>query len=299
MTENEKNLPVVEPIEVPAESRPLPPSFRRPRKVYGGMWGPVEIGVVAASVLVLVAAIAVYLFFTVPSDRELAKNKVENDRLEAELASARSKYGEITDTQTQVDTLVSSVDDFETRFLPASVNGRSAIYQRLNALIRAYGLVNTSGPDYAPLEPIGQQERQQESEQEKGRARFRSLYPGMYVTTTLEGPYQNLRRFIRDIETGREFLLISSIELAPSDSTDKPKATGTDVQEAQPVNPAAPPANNRMFQPGMNPAVPVQPTPDVPRSQQGRMHGQTVTLRIELAAYFRRPAIVNVPPVQQ
>jgi Tfp pilus assembly protein PilO len=302
MTEFDNDLTPAETPDVPAEAWKMPPAHRRPRKVYGGMWGPAEVGVVAAALLVLAAAAAVYLFFTVPSDRELAKNKTENDRLEAELASARSKYGEITDTRSQVDTLVASVDDFETRFLPASVNGRSAVYQRLNALIRAYGLVNTSGPDYAPLEPIGAQERQQETEQEKGRARFRSLYPGMYITTTLEGSYQNLRRFIRDIETGREFLLISSIELAPSDTTDKPRESRTADQQPQQVqtfNPAAPPANNRMFQPGMNPAVPVQPSPDVPRSQQGRMHGQTVTLRIELAAYFRRPAAPETPAVQQ
>jgi uncharacterized membrane protein len=307
MAEIDNNLPPVEIAEtvvVPVEGWRITPTHRRPRKVYGGMWGPVEIGVIAASVMVLVAAIAVYLFFTIPSDRELAKNRAENDRLEVELLSARSKYGEITDTQSQVDKLISSVDDFESSFLPASVNGRSAVYQRLNSLIRAYGLINTSGPDYAPLEPIGQQERQQDSEQEKGRARFRSLYPGMYVTTTLEGSYQNLRRFIREIETGREFVLISSIELAPSDSSEKPRETRTadDQAQMQPMNPNMPPANTRMFASGMNPAMPAQPTQAAPRSPQGRMHGQIVTLRIELAAYFRRPNMsvaTAVPEAQQ
>ena len=37
-----------------------------------------------------------------------------------------------------------------------------------------------------------------------GHRQVRSLYPGVYVTMTVEGSYQNLRRFIRDIETGRE-----------------------------------------------------------------------------------------------
>src|SRR5207248_2410089 len=114
----------------------------------------------------------------------------------------RSKYGEMTSTQDQVNKLVTSVDDFETRFLPAISNGQTALYQRINGLIQAYDLVNTSGPDYVPLGTSDQNQGQQPSDDEKGRAKFRSLYPGVYVTTNVEGTYQNLRRFIREIETG-------------------------------------------------------------------------------------------------
>jgi Tfp pilus assembly protein PilO len=282
-----------EKVTDPAEEAAAPiaePQLRnrRPRKVYDGMWGPVEIGAVAASLLILAASIAVYLFLTAPSERELAKAKAENDRLEAEVASARAKYGEIKDTQTQVDTLVASVDDFEARFLPAESNGRSAIYQRLNALIRAYGLVNTSGPDYAPLEPIGKEERRQQTEEEKGRARFRSLYPGIYITTTLEGSYQNLRRFIRDVETGREFLLISSIELAPAESAERRRDDGGSERSAAATAPNSP-SGGAAFPPGANIMAAPQPRQETPRSQQGRMLGQVVSLRIEMAAYFRRP----------
>lgn len=282
-----------EKVTDPAEEAAAPieemqPRHRRPRKVYDGMWGPLEIGAVAASLLILAASIAIYLFFTAPSERELAKAKAENDRLEAEVVSARAKYGEIKDTQTQVDTLVASVDDFEARFLPAELNGRSAIYQRLNSLIRAYGLVNTSGPDYAPLEPIGKEERRQQTEDEKGRARFRSLYPGIYITTTLEGSYQNLRRFIRDVETGREFLLISSIELAPAESAVRRRDDrGSDGSQTTAPSNAAP--NTGMFPPGANIMTAPQPRQESPRPQQGRMLGQVVSLRIEMAAYFRRP----------
>jgi len=56
-------------------------------------------------------------------------------------------------------------------------------------LIRGYGLVNTSGPDYAPLE-IVDQNATQETDEERGRAKFRSLFPGVYVTVTLEGSYK-------------------------------------------------------------------------------------------------------------
>ena len=177
----------------------IPPN--RPRKVYGGMWGSVEISAVAVSTLAILAALVAYFFFVIPSNRELAKNKSEADRLDAELISAKLKYGEITSTETQVAKLLASVDDFQTRFLPVSQNGQAALYQRLNGLIGAYGLVNTSGPDYAPLETADLNPGQQ-TDEERGRSKFRSLFPGVYVTVTLEGSYQNLRRFIREIETG-------------------------------------------------------------------------------------------------
>src|SRR2546421_5990683 len=90
---------------------------RRPRKVYAGMWGPMEIAAVAIAGMALVATIFVYFFFVLPSTRELARNRSEADRLEAEVTSARSKYGEITSTQDQVNKLVTSVENFETRFL--------------------------------------------------------------------------------------------------------------------------------------------------------------------------------------
>lgn len=267
----------------------VPPN--RPRKVYAGMWGPLEITAVSLGALAILAAALVYFFFVIPSNRELARNRSEADRLEAELISARSKYGEITSTETQVAKLVASIDDFEARFLPISSTGQTALYQRLNGLIAAYGLVNTTGPDYAPLETADQNAGQQ-TDEEKGRSKFRSLYPGVYVSTTVEGSYQNLRRFIREIETGREFIIVSAVELAPSD-TEKQKQQPNPAQNTVAANPANPNLggpNVKGFPPGFDPTV-VQN--QQPRARpQGKMHGETVSLHIEIAAYFRRPNFV-------
>ena len=132
------------------------------------------------------------------------------------------------------------------RFLPLPANGQPALYQRLNGLIAAYGLVNTTGPDYAALETADQNPGQQ-TDEEKGRAKFRSLYPGVYVSTTLEGSYQNLRRFIREIETGREFILVSAIEVAPTETERQNPNADPAANTAIPVNPGFPKG------PGFNP----------------------------------------------
>ncbi len=282
----------VEPIETPEPADTIVvvenAHPKRPRKVYGGMWGVTEIAAVAVGALMLIGVFVFYLAVVVPSNRELTRNKAEADRLDAELLSARSKYGEINDTQTQVNKLVASLDDFETRFLPLQSNGQSALYQRLNGLMAAYGLVNTTGPDYQPLEAAEiAKPGQQQTEDEKGRAKYRSLYPGVYVTTTVEGTYQNLRRFIREIETGNEFVVISAVELAPSD-TDTQKSA-----EQGPTQASTAPGGAPMGKGLVRPPVGVGPAPVIQQQQfntaKGKMHGEVVALHIEMAAYFRRP----------
>ncbi|MEQ1603386.1 MAG: hypothetical protein ABL999_00805 [Pyrinomonadaceae bacterium] len=277
-------------------SNPFPPY--RPRKVYAGMWGPPEIGAVAAGFLAVLMALVAYFFWVVPSNNLLVKNKAEADRLESELATAKTKYGEITNTETQVAKIVESIDDFEARFLPATSTGQSALYQRLNGLIGAYGLVNTTGPDYVPLEQSDTNAAGQ-SEEEKGRSKYRSIYPGVYATMTLEGSYQNLRRFIREIETGREFIVVSAVELAPTDSDKRKDQNAADPSRqpaANPINPAGL-VDPRGF-PGAPQPLSPQAQPRTSAKQQGKTHGETVSLHIELAAYFRRPGTAPAATAQ-
>ena len=273
-------------------------THKRSQHVYGGMWGPFEIAAISVGALALLASFIAYFFLVIPSNRELEHNKNESDRLSAELISANTKYGQITDTQSQVDKILTSVDDFETRFLPTISTGQSALYQRLNGLIHGYGLVNTTGPDYAPLE-IADTGNNNQTEEEKGRAKFRSLYPGVYVTMTVEGSYANLRRFISEIEAGREFVVISAVELAPSDSEGQKQAD--EKNKPAPIN-----TNSIKFGPNGKPIrAPVMTDAGAATGQferpRGKVHGEYLALHLEMAAYFKRPGSspMSVPSVEQ
>ncbi len=259
----------------------------RSRKIYAGMWGPTEIATVGLGMLAILTTILLFIFLVLPAKKELEANKLERDRIETELTSAKRKYGDITDTETQVAKLLSSVNDFETRFLRNPLLDKTSLYQRINGLISAYGLVNTTGPDYTPLE-ISDNRKGQETESERGRAKFQSLFPGVYVTTTIEGSYQNLRRFIREIETSEQFVVISAIELEPAENEDKNNPTAptqASISQVQinPMNPGEIAQNPTFTQ-----TVPLNQQPKIAR---GKTHGETVSLRLEMAAYFRRPII--------
>jgi len=294
----------------------------RPRKIYAGMWGKAETAIVALGMLAILAVVLLVVLVVLPAQKELEQNKAERRRLETELLSAQSKYGDITTTEGRVAQLIGSVTDFENRFLLSPTNGKTALYQRINGLISAYGLINTTGPDYAPLE-IADDRRggDQETESERGRAKFQSLFPGVYATMTVEGSYQNLRRFIRDIETGGEFVVISAVELEPADNQEKNnQATGSAPTQASinsvKINPQVqspqnfPAPNNGGFP---NPNAQFSNPNNFPQQQQfmqqqqgqpgtattaakvprGRMHGETVSLRLEMAAYFRRANVLQ------
>lgn len=280
----------------------------RPPKIYAGMWGRAEAATVGAALLAILTVILLFVFLVLPAEKELEQNRAERDRLEKELVTARSRYGTITSTEEQVARLITSVTDFETRFLPIAANGRTALYQRINGLIGAYGLVNTSGPDYAPLEIADQRSgQQQQSEDDNGRAKFQSIFPGVYITMTIEGSYQNLRRFIREVETSEQFVVISAVELEPSDNSEKQNqpanppqtinsVTITQPNQTNPINPTNPvnqinPANPNP-QPNPNSFGPAQPKLNAAR---GKTHGETVSLRLEMAAYFRR---LNIAPAE-
>jgi hypothetical protein len=279
----------------------------RPRKIYAGMWGQTEIATVGVGMLAILTVILLFIFLVLPGKKELERNRAERDRLERELTAARARYGTISSTEEQVARLVASANDFEARFLPIAANGKTALYQRINGLISAYGLVNASGPDYAPLEITNSGSGSQSSEEDSGRAKFQSIFPGVYVTMTVEGSYQNLRRFIREIETSGQFVVISAIEIEPSDNSEKenqPTGTQARINNVQ-ISPAVqnnpniqyPPAvqNNPYGAagvPGQNPVQP--PAQPRPKSARGKTHGETVSLRLEMAAYFRRPNFVPV-----
>jgi len=286
-----------ETIIIPKQEVISVPPKNRERKVYAGMWGTTELVTVGLSLLAILTTVLLFVLVVLPAQRELNNNRARREDLAKQLATAQTRWGNITTTQGRVDEILRSVNDFEAYNLAGESNGRAALYQHLNGLITAYGLVNTSGPDYAPLEIADPNRNNQQTEEQKGRSKFISIYPGQYITMTLDGSYQNLRRFIREIETNRnQFVIVSAIELEPSENKEENDPT---------KQPAQPASITQTQQPGQVQQGPFSGNPDMynrggqlqtqPLNQsqekidRGKTRGETVTLRLELAAYFRRP----------
>jgi hypothetical protein len=117
------------------------------------------------------------------------------------------------------------------------------LYEELNQLIIKNGLRNTSGPAYTPLEPEGTKTTGGKTTTTK----WQSFYPGVAVMVTVEGQYENVRRFIRDLERSKQFVVINEVELQRARDTNAPisadgaapAATGGDDDSASAAASAA------------------------------------------------------------
>jgi len=195
--------------------------FHKVRKQ--GMFGVAEILGLSVSVLLLVLMIVSYLYFLVPANSRLATAQRERDRLQTLLRTSKDVMRKGEDTQATVERITGSMEEFESHRLAEHSQGRMDLYDELNDLIRKNGLRNTSGPTYTALEPLGSKNAKKGSS-----TKWQSVYPGIAVALTVEGQYPNLRHFMRDIETSKQFILINGVELERATQANAPlSADGT------------------------------------------------------------------------
>lgn len=185
--------------------------------------GPAELIALAGSFLILLLVVFAYFYFLVPARTRRATLELERARLQSQLRGSQDvlKRGQTTDAA--VSSITQSLEAFESNGLSDANSGRMSLYDNLNNLIRKNGLRNTSGPTYTPLEPIGSKN----SVGSRGvNTKWQSIFPGIAISVTVEGPYQNLRRFVRDIETSRQFVIINTVELERATETNNVTAPG-------------------------------------------------------------------------
>ncbi|MGB7922496.1 MAG: GspMb/PilO family protein [Pyrinomonadaceae bacterium] len=216
------------------------------------MLGIPEIVGLAASALMLLAVIFAYFSFLTPARSRLASLEDERKRLQQTLRESQVNIDTSQNKQSTIEQINQSLVDFENQRLAGRNAGRMALYDELNTLMKRNTLRNTSGPTYTALEPLGSNPTST-SATRPANAKWQSVFPGIGVSVTVEGQYQNLRRFVRDIEASSQFIVINAVELQGV----------TDV------------------------AAPVLSPEGVPVPNA---RGTVVSLRLDMATYFRRAA---------
>lgn len=217
--------------------------------------GVPEIAGLAASALLLLAVVFAYLFFLRPANARLDDAQRKREETYTQLRKMQEGVKLNTDKQATIAEITQSVQDFEAARLSTRGQGRITLLDTLNKLIRSNNLRNTSGPTYSMLDPLAAGSTQGSSAR-AGNAKWQSLYPGLGINLTVEGAYPNLRRFVREIEMSNQFIVINAVELEKATGSSAPAATvGEPGDAAKPV-----------------------------------ARGALVSLRLDMAAYFRREA---------
>jgi Tfp pilus assembly protein PilO len=175
----------------------------------GKMFGLAEVAALAGSCFILALVMFSYLYFLVPARSRIASLNGDRKQLQTNLQTLGGVVKVDQNTQQTVDNVAASLNKFENENLVRPDQGRLDLYEELNQLILKNGLKNTSGPTYTTLDPAGTKSVSGKSVTTK----WQSFYPGIAVLVTVEGPYENLRRFINDLERSRQFVVINEVEL--------------------------------------------------------------------------------------
>lgn len=183
----------------------------------GKMFGIAEVVALAGSCLVFTLVLLSYLYFLVPARSRLASLNNDRRQVEANLQTLGGVVTKEENTKQTVDKIAASLNKFETEHLLRADQGRM-LFDELNQMIIKNGLKNTSGPTYTPLDPIGAKSASGKSVVTK----WQSFYPGISVLVTVEGQYQDVRRFISDVERSRQFVVINEVELQRATQTNAP-----------------------------------------------------------------------------
>lgn len=187
--------------------------------------GPAEIVGLAGSVLILLLVVVSYLYFLVPANSHVDALQSERSLLQAELRTSQDVVNQNETTEASVQKITESLGDFESNHLLGADRGRMSLYDSLNVLIRKNGLRNTSGPTYTPLEPSDS--KVGTSGSRSANTKWQSVYPGIAISVTVEGQYQNLRTFVRELEASTQLIIINSVELERStEAGNSPPAEG-------------------------------------------------------------------------
>jgi Tfp pilus assembly protein PilO len=190
----------------------------------GKMFGIAEVIALAGSCFVLALVLLSYLYFLAPARLRVASLQADLKQTQTNLAKLEGMFKEGQDTQQNVDRITASLNNFETKHLMQSDQGRLELYGELNQLMVKNGLRNTSGPTYTPLDPAGTKSTSGKTVATK----WQTFYPGIAVMVTVEGEYQNVRRFIRDVERSKQFVVINEVELQRATQQNNAPASAED-----------------------------------------------------------------------
>jgi Tfp pilus assembly protein PilO len=153
-----------------------------------------------------------------PGQIGTGEGPADRRQLQTNLQTLDSVVYKEQNTKDQVDRVAASLEKFETGHLLRQDQGRMDLYEELNQLIVKNGVRNTSGPTYTPLDPTGMKAASGKSVTTK----WQSFYPGIAVMVTVEGQYQDVRRFIRDVERSKQFVVINEVELQRANENSAP-----------------------------------------------------------------------------
>ncbi|MCA1631393.1 MAG: hypothetical protein LC785_08695 [Acidobacteria bacterium] len=191
--------------------------------------GVPEMIALAAACALLALAFAAYFLMLVPERSRLAASERERQQLQAQIRAAGETREHDRTTGETVSRILQSLTRFEADALGPRGTGDKQLIEELNQKIARSGLARAQFTFiYQDDTQAGanQSSQQRAAGNLSGSARRRqTVFPSTDISLSIEGNYANLRRFIRDVESSRRFVVINGVQLEGINETSADAAT--------------------------------------------------------------------------
>jgi Tfp pilus assembly protein PilO len=180
-----------------------------------------EIIALASAILLLLGAACAYFLILVPERSRLVALENERAQLQAKLRASSEGVERNESTQASVGKIVTSLNEFESVVLVArEPQTTTAVIEELNEKTRRHSLARAQF-SFSHLDEFVPGQTNSQGSNARGNtggaagnaSKRESVFPTIDISLTIEGQYGNLRRFIRDIEQSRRFIVINGIQL--------------------------------------------------------------------------------------
>jgi hypothetical protein len=177
------------------------------------------IAVLFAAVL-LVGVVAQYFSSLKPEQDRLRVIEAQLDEQQRNIiANATTSGPDQPVAEDQAEKALESLEAFKGGHLKPFSSGRIALIKEINALAKKNNVTLTSGIDMGAIAGEQEEEGNQASEKPNTSRRKKTddllnVFPSVSFRFTVFGPYSNVRTFINEVEREKQFVVISSVNLA-------------------------------------------------------------------------------------
>lgn len=191
-------------------------------------FGLSSIEIIAAFVAVAGLAIAVTWYWTALRPEQARLRQLEQQLADQERVLGPITLGGASSTASPVDVArdaLETLERFKTGHLRPLRSGEIELLRDLNALAKKNSVALTSGIDTTPKMP-GQTEEDTSGASKapkiRKQAELMNAFPALAVRFSVAGEYANLRGFISELESSKQFLVVKTIGIVSQEG----KSTG-------------------------------------------------------------------------
>lgn len=180
-------------------------SARRTSKI-----GSTELLALVAAFALLALTAGAYFFYLAPARARYTALQNERAQLQRLLLEATKGRQQDDNTQATVSSILASLEKFEAEKLDFREQASAEVVEELNLKTKRHSLTR------AQFSFTYQDERAaagQSAGAASPSAKRQQVFPGIDVSLTVDGPYPNLRRFVRDIEASPRLIVINGVQL--------------------------------------------------------------------------------------